>query len=87
MSDFQKARIIMSAAYRSGDVLMQDKAVPARVRILPIPGAEKFRELNLRIVVDSRDSEELLEGITRGTVFITVEQMLSVIERSTNKDN
>lgn len=81
MSDFRKAKVQLSAVYRNGTVLKQDYAVPARVNVLAIPGAEKFRELSLRLVVDSRDSEELLEGLARGTVNLSIEQMLSPIER------
>lgn len=85
MSDFRKARVILTAVYRNGDVLKQDHAVPARVRILPIPGApDKFRELSLRLVVDSRDSEELLEGLCSGSVSLEIEQMLSPVERESN---
>lgn len=85
MSDFRKARVILSAVYRNGEVLKQDDPRPARVDVLPIHGAEGFRELNLRIVVDSRSSEELLEGLVHGNVTLSVEQMLSPVERETIK--
>jgi hypothetical protein len=84
MSDFRKARVILTAVYKNGDVLKQDHAVPARVSVLPIPGAGKFRELSLRMVVAPDISEELLEGICRGTVSLNIEQMLSPVERETN---
>lgn len=81
MSDFRKARVLLSAVYRDGAVLKQEEARPARVDVLAIPGTETFRELNLRIVVDSRDAEELLEGLVRGHVTLSVEQMLHSLER------
>lgn len=82
MADFQKARVILTAVYRNGEVLKQEETRPARVAILPIPGAEKFRELSLRLVVDSRDSEELLEGLIRGEVNLSIENMQSPVERA-----
>ncbi len=81
MSDFRKARVILTAVYKNGDVLKQDHAVPARVCVLPIPGAGKYRELAIRMVVTPDLSEELLEGICAGTVSLNIEQMPSPVER------
>lgn len=81
MSDFRKARIILDAVYKDGSVLKQDFAVPARVSVLPIPGSEDFQELSLRLAVAPGISEELLEGLCRGTVCLSIEQMLSPVER------
>jgi len=88
MSDFRKARIKVTAVYRNGEVLnnLQEHAVPARVDVLRIPGAsDKLRELQIRLVVDSRSSEELLEGICNGDVSLEVEQMPTPVERETIK--
>jgi hypothetical protein len=83
MTDYRKAKILVTAVYKNGDVLKQDVAVPARVGVFVIPGADNFRELALRLVVDPGSSEELLEGICRGTVSLSIEQMLSPMERET----
>lgn len=72
---------MLTAVYKSGDVFKKDFAVPARVSVLPIPGADKFRELNIRMVVDPEISEELLEGLCLGAVSLDIEQMLSPSER------
>lgn len=76
-----KARINLTAVYKNGEVLKQDHAVPAKVNILTIPGAEQFRELQLRMVVDASSAEELLEGIVLGSSHISIEQMLTISER------
>ena len=81
MADFRKAKIFVTAVYRSGDVLKQDFAVPARVSVLPIPGTEQFQELSLRLAVTPNISEELLEGLCRGNVSLNIEQMHSPLER------
>lgn len=84
MSDFRKARVLLTAVYRNGAVLKQDHAVPARVSVQPIPGAGKFRELSLRLVVTPEISEELLEGICGGTASLSIEQMPSPVERESH---
>lgn len=81
MSNFRKAKIVLTAVYKNGNVLKQNLAVPARVDLLPIPGIDKFRELSVRMVVDTNISEELLEGITLGSVSLDIEHMLSSAER------
>ena len=81
MTDFRKAKVLLTAVYKNGDVLKQDFAVPARVRVLPIPGVDNFQELNIRLVVTPSISEELLEGLCQGNVSLSIEQMLSPIER------
>ena len=82
MTDWRKAKVAVDAVYRSGDILCQGYNVPARCSILAIPGApDKFRELSIRLVVDSRNAEELLEGLANGTVTLSIEQMLSTGER------
>jgi len=81
MADFRKTRVLLTAVYRNGDVLRQDHAVPARVSVQPIPGAGKFRELSLRLVVTPEISEELLEGICAGTVSMNIEQMPTAVDR------
>jgi len=50
--------------------------------VLPIVGAEKFLELSLRLVVDAKEAEELLEGLIHGEVSLSIEQMLSAAERN-----
>lgn len=81
-ADFRKSKVLLSAAYKNGAILKQDHPVPARVTIETIPGAaDKFRELNVRMVVDTPDAEELLEGFTHGMVSLSVEQMLSALDR------
>lgn len=86
MSDFRKARILLTAVYKSGEVLdkLQEQAVPARVNVTTIPNADKFRELSLRLVVDSKNAEELLEGLCHGSVALSIEQIPSVAERLSN---
>lgn len=81
MSDFRKNKVLLSAAYKNGTFLKQDYPVPARVSVEPIPGADKYKELNLRLVVDTADAEELLEGFTHGTVSLLAEQMLTPLDR------
>lgn len=83
MSDFRKAKILLSAVYKNGDILnkLQDQPVPARVAVYSIPGAEKFKELSLRLVVDCNSSEELLEGLCGGQVSLSIEQMPSPLDR------
>lgn len=83
MSDFRKAKIIVTAAYKNGEVLKQDHAIPARVEVTSIPGSDKFRELSLRLAVDNSLVEELLEGVCSGHVFLSIEQMLTAAERET----
>lgn len=83
MSDFRKAKIVVTAAYKNGEILKQDHAIPARVELINIPGNEKFRELNLRLAVDNSFSEELLEGVCSGHVFLSIEQMLTPADRET----
>jgi hypothetical protein len=86
MADFRKARVSISAVYKDGTVLKDDQAVPARVDVLPIAGApDRFRELSIRLVVDTNSAEELLEGLCLGTVSLSIEQMLSLVERESNK--
>lgn len=82
MSDFQKSKLILTAVYKNGDVLRQDHPTPARVKVVPIVGAEKFLELSLRLVVDAKEAEELLEGLIHGEVSLSIEQMLSAAERN-----
>ncbi len=84
MSDFRKARIVFDAVYKDGTVLKHNHIAPARVNVLPISGAEKYHELNIRIVVDAKESEELLEGLCRGNVSLSIEHMLSPVERESN---
>ena len=82
MTDWRKAKVTLDAVYRDGTVLKQNHYVPARCSVLTIPGApDKFRELSVRMVVDSRDAEELLEGLANGVVSLSIEQMLSPGER------
>lgn len=83
MSDFRKSRVVLTAVYRNGDVLKQEQAVPARVSVVAIPGTTEFQELSLRLVVSPGVSEELLEGLCRGNVSLSIEQMLSPVERET----
>lgn len=85
MSDFRKTRATLTAVYRNGDVLKQDHIVPVRVAVIQIPKAsDTFRELSLRLVVDTKDSEALLEGLCSGYVSIDISDMLSSVERDTN---
>lgn len=84
MSDFRKAKILLTAAYKNGEVLKDNFAVPARVTVETIPETPKFRELNLRLAVEAGVSEELLEGLCAGTVFLSIEQMLAPTEREAN---
>jgi hypothetical protein len=81
MSDFLKAKVVVSAVYKNGDVLKQNHNVPARVAVFNIPGADKFKELSLRLVVDAGIAEELLEGLVHGNVSLDIEEMLSAAER------
>lgn len=82
-SSFRKTKVLLTAVYKNGEVLKQEQPVPARVSVLPIPGTEKFQELSLRMVIDPSISEELLEGLCRGSVSLEIEQMLSPVERET----
>lgn len=82
MTDWRKAKVTLDAAYRNGTILHEGHQVPARCSILTIPGAsENFRELSIRLVVDSRNAEELLEGLAHGNVSLSIEQMLTSVER------
>lgn len=81
MSEFRKAKIVLTAAYKSGEILRQDVPAPARVEVRAIPDAPNFRELSIRMVVDSSISEELLEGLVLGSANLSIEQMLSPLER------
>lgn len=83
MSNFRKAKVLLTAAYKNGDILRQDYQVPARIEIREIPSISKFKELSLRLVIATEDAEELLEGIALGTTSLTIEQMLSPLERAT----
>lgn len=78
----RKTSIHLTAVYRTGDVLKKDHKVPAVASIREIPKApSKYRELNLRIVVDGRDAEELLEGVLQGKVYLNIEQMIPAVDR------
>lgn len=81
MSDFRKAKVLVTAVFRNGDVLKQDHAVPARVSVQPIPGVDKFRELALRMVVTPDISEDLLEGLCDGVVTLSIEQIPTAADR------
>jgi len=81
MAELQKTNLFVTATYNNGDILKKDQKVPAVVAIRDIPKAAKFLELNLRIVVDKRDAEELLEGILRGKTYLNIEQMVPAVER------
>lgn len=84
-ADFRKVKVLLSAAYKDGTVLRQEYPVPVRASIEIIPGAaDKYRELNLRLVVDTADAEELLEGFTHGTASLSVEQMLTPLDRESH---
>lgn len=84
MSDFRKAKILVTASYKNGEILKDNSAIPARVSVQSIPDTPKFRELNIRLAVDKESAEELLEGLTGATVFLSIEQMLSPAEREVN---
>lgn len=84
MADFRKAKVVLTAVYKNGLVLKENHDVPARVSVVPIPTITNYQELNIRMVVDSKDSEELLEGLCRGAVSLNIEQMLSIAEREPN---
>lgn len=85
MSDFRKAQVVIDAVYKDGTTLKRNHSVPARVTTCIIPGApDKYRELSLRMVVDSRDSEELLEGLCRGRVSLSIEQIPPAVNRDSN---
>lgn len=77
----EKIRVNLTAVYKNGEVLKKDHKVPAKVGVLTIPGAEKFRELQIRMVVDAGNAEELLEGLLKGSVHLNIEQMLTLSER------
>lgn len=84
MSDFQKSKVQLTAVYKSGEILgsLKEHDVPARVSVLSIPNApEKYKELSIRLVVSSNDAEELLEGLCSGQASLSIEQMLSPLER------
>lgn len=81
MSNFRKVKVVLTAVYKNGDVLKHDFVVPARADVLPIPSVDKFKELSLRMVVDSDISEELLEGLCLGNISLDIEHMLSPAER------
>jgi hypothetical protein len=77
-----KVRVLLNAVYRNGDVLKQDFPVPAQAAVREIVGAEKYRELCLRMVVTPDVAEELLEeGLCRGVTALSIEQIPSLAER------
>lgn len=85
MTEYRKARIGITAVYKNGEFLEKDHDVPAKVTVQAIPKVpSKFRELQLRMVVDGRHAEELLEGIVNGKVSLQIEGMLTAVERVTS---
>lgn len=83
MTEFRKAHVTIDAIYRDGTILKENHSVPARVSIhtIPPPAPDKYRELALRMVVDTEHAEELLEGLCHGSVTLSIERIPSAIER------
>jgi hypothetical protein len=81
MSDFRKIRITLDASYKDGQVLTVDKAIPTKIRLQTIPDIPKYQELNLRLAVEDTIAGELLEGLSSGDVYLSIERIPSVIDR------
>jgi hypothetical protein len=81
MTSENTTHIILNATYKDGTDILKEHRTPARASIHTIDGAPKFRELNLRIVVEARHSEELLAGLCSGVTSVSIEQIPSAVER------
>lgn len=82
MGEFRKTNLTIDASYRDGSALLTAHKTPAKVRLQDIPEVPTFQELNLRIVVDSKDAEELLEGIINGELYLAIEEIPTLVERN-----
>lgn len=81
MSESRKSKILIDASYNNGEELYKEHPAPCLPALHLIPGTTKFKEIRLRIVVDSRNAEDLLEGIFNGQVTLDIVGMPSAIER------
>jgi hypothetical protein len=82
MTDFRKIRLTLDASYKSGQELTVGKVVPAKARLQEIPNTPKYQELNLRLAIDNDIAQEMLEGLSSGEVYLSVEQIPSIVERN-----
>lgn len=77
-----KVRVNVNAIYKDGEYLFKDMLVPARIQLIKIEKAPKFKEVALRLVVSDAIAEDLYESFnTSNHLDLNIEGCIPPLDR------